>query len=60
MAERKQTRRFLACVVGNFLTWLVSETTRKNTPLKILLTNRKGLVGDVKIGGCLGHNRVVE
>ncbi|GAB0206658.1 hypothetical protein GRJ2_003131400 [Grus japonensis] len=55
IAERKQSRRFLACVEDNFLTQLVSETTREGTPLDLLFVNREGLVGDVMVGGHLGH-----
>ncbi|GAB0206524.1 hypothetical protein GRJ2_003118000 [Grus japonensis] len=54
-AERKQSRRFLECVEGNFLRQLVSEPTREGTPLDLLFANREGLVGDMMFGGCLGH-----
>ncbi|GAB0203729.1 hypothetical protein GRJ2_002838500 [Grus japonensis] len=56
IAERKQSRRFLECVEDNFLTQLVSEPTREGAPLDLLLVNREGLVGDVMVGGCLGHS----
>ena len=39
----------------NFLTQLVSEPTREGTPLDLLFVNREGLVGDVMVGGHLGH-----
>jgi len=52
-AERKQSRRFLECVDGNFLTQLVSEPTRGGASLDLPFTNRDGLVGDVVAGGCL-------
>ena len=52
--ERKQSRRFLECVEDNFLTQLVAEPTREATPL-VLFVNR-GLVGDVTVGGHLGHS----
>ncbi|PKU49228.1 rna-directed dna polymerase from mobile element jockey-like [Limosa lapponica baueri] len=55
-AERKQSRRFLECMEDNFLTQLVSEPTRKGIPLDLLLVNREGLVGDVMVGGRLGHS----
>ena len=45
-AERRQSRRFLQCVEDNFLTQLVSETTRGGASLDLLFTNREGLVGD--------------
>ncbi|KAK4823640.1 hypothetical protein QYF61_004561 [Mycteria americana] len=55
-AERKQSRRFLECVADNFLTQLVSEPAREGALLDLLFTNREGLVGDVMVGGCLGHS----
>jgi len=54
-AERKQSRRFLECVEDYFLTQLEREPTREGTPLD-LFAKREGLVGDVKVGGCLGHS----
>ena len=39
----------------NFLTQLVNEPTREGTPLDLLFANREGLVGDVIVGGRLGH-----
>jgi len=53
-AERKQSRRFLECVEGNFLMQLVSEPTRGGALLDLLFTNREGLLGDVAVRGCLG------
>ena len=38
----------------NFLTQLVSETTREGALLDLLLVNREELVGEVKVGGHLG------
>ena len=55
-AERKQSRRFPQCVEENFLTQLVREPTMEGAPLDLLFVNREGLVGDVMVGGCLGHN----
>lgn len=40
----------------NFLTQLVSEPTREGVPLDFLFVNREGLVGDVMVGGRLGHS----
>ena len=40
----------------NFLTQLVSEPTREGAPLDLLFANREGLVGDVMVGGHLGHS----
>ncbi|PKU39519.1 rna-directed dna polymerase from mobile element jockey-like [Limosa lapponica baueri] len=56
MAEREQSRRFLECVEDNFLTQLVSELTRESALLDLLLVKREELVGEVKIGGHLGHS----
>ncbi|KAK4807752.1 hypothetical protein QYF61_023585 [Mycteria americana] len=50
------SRRFLDCVEDNFLTELVSEPTREGSLLDLLFVNREGLVGDVTVGGCLGHS----
>jgi len=43
-------------VEDNFLTQLVSEPTWGGASLDLLFTNREGLVGDVVVGGCLGHS----
>ena len=40
----------------NFPTQLVTEPTTGSASLDLLLTNREGLVGDVVVGGCLGHS----
>jgi len=40
----------------DFLMQMVSEPTRGAAPLDLLFTNRKGLVGDVEVGGCLGQS----
>ena len=55
-AERNQSRRFLEHVEENFLTQLVSKPTREGAPLDLLFANREGLVGDVMVGGRLGHS----
>ncbi|KAK4832989.1 hypothetical protein QYF61_027013 [Mycteria americana] len=52
-AETIQSRRFLECVE---LTQLVSEPTREGAPLDLLFANREGPVGDVMVGGRLGHS----
>ncbi|XP_009985073.1 PREDICTED: cadherin-18-like, partial [Tauraco erythrolophus] len=61
-AERKQSKRFLECVEDNFLTQLVSEPTREQASLNLLFANREGLVGDVMVASCLGHNdhKIIE
>ena len=35
---------------------LVNEPTRGDALLDLLFTKREGLVGDVVVGGCLGHS----
>ena len=40
----------------NFLKQLTREPTRGGALLDLLFTDREGLVGDVKIQGCLGKN----
>ncbi|RMB99816.1 hypothetical protein DUI87_23593 [Hirundo rustica rustica] len=55
-AEKQQSRKFLECVEDNFLSQLVSKPTRGGTVLDLLFTNRDGLVGDVEVGGRLGHS----
>ncbi|PKU47277.1 adaptin ear-binding coat-associated protein 1 [Limosa lapponica baueri] len=54
--EREQSWRFLECVEDDFLTQLVREATRESALLDLLLVNREGLVGDVKVGGRLGQS----
>ncbi|XP_042743410.1 uncharacterized protein LOC122188845 [Lagopus leucura] len=56
MAQRKQSKRFLECVEDSFLTQLVREPTRGGALLDLLFANREGLVGDVKVGDCLGQS----
>ena len=55
-ADREQSQRFLECVGDNFLTQLVKEPTRGSKILDLLFVNREGLVGNVKVGGHLGHS----
>ena len=54
--DREQSWRFLECVEDNFLTQLVRELTRGSNILDLLSVNRECLVGDVKVGGRLGHS----
>ncbi|GAB0202667.1 mitochondrial enolase superfamily member 1 [Grus japonensis] len=53
-AECKQSRRFLECVDDNFLFQVIEEPTRRGAMLDLILTNKEGLVGDVKLKGSLG------
>ena len=49
-------RRFLKHLDDNFLGQVLREPTRKGALLDLLLRNREGLVGNVVIGGRLGHS----
>ncbi|GAB0209097.1 hypothetical protein GRJ2_003375400 [Grus japonensis] len=53
-ARHAQSRRFLQSTDDNFLTQVVEEPTRRGVLLDLVLTNKEGLVGDVKVGGSLG------
>jgi len=49
-----QFRRFLQSIDDNFLMQVVEEPTRKGALLDLVLTNKEGLVEDVKVRGRLG------
>ena len=53
-ARQVQARRFLQSIDDNFLMQVVEEPTRKGTLLDLVLTNKEGLMEDVKVGGRLG------
>ncbi|GAB0188870.1 hypothetical protein GRJ2_001352300 [Grus japonensis] len=53
-AELKQSRKFLEYVDSNFLLQVIEEPTRRGAMLDLILTNKEGLVGDVKLKGSLG------
>ena len=61
-AGHKQSRRFLECVDDNFLLQVTEEPTRRGAMLDLVLTNKEGLVGNVKLRGSLGcsHHEIVE
>ena len=54
-ADREQSWMFQEYVGDIFLTQLVREPTRGSKILDLLFVNREGLLGDVKVGGRLGH-----
>lgn len=60
--QKEQSRRFLECAKDKFLAQLVREPTRKDAPLDLMFTNREELVGDARVGSCLGqsNHRMVE
>jgi len=49
-----QNRRLLQGTDDNFLTQVVEEQKRRGVLLDLVLTNREGLVENVKVGGSLG------
>ncbi|KAF1487044.1 hypothetical protein FQV17_0000336, partial [Megadyptes antipodes antipodes] len=59
-AGHKQSGRFLECVDDNFL--IVLEPMRRGAMLDLVLTNKEGLVGNVKLKGSLGcsDHKLVE
>jgi len=52
--RQRQSRRFLQRINGNILVQAVGEPTSKGALLDFVLTNKEGLVEDVKVGGRLG------
>jgi len=60
-ARHTQSRRFLQSIKNNFLMQVVEEPTRRGTLLDPVLTNKEGLVEDVKAGDslvCSDHEMV--
>ena len=53
-AGHKQSRRFLGCVDDNFLLQVTEEPMKRGAMLDLALTNKEGLVGNVKLKGSLG------
>ena len=53
---------FLQCVEDNILMQVVEEPTRGRVLLDLVLTNKEGLVGEVKVRGSLGcsYHKTVE
>lgn len=45
----KQSRRYLECTEDNFLAQVTEKPTRKGALLDLVLTNKEGLVRDVKV-----------
>jgi len=61
-ARHSQSRRFLQSTNDKFLMQVVEEPKRKGALLDLVLTNKEGLVEDVKAGGRLGcsDHEIVE
>jgi len=60
-ARKAQSRRFLQSIDDNFLMKSVEKPTKKGALLDLVLTNKEGLVEDVKTGGsldCSDHEMV--
>jgi len=53
-AGQRQARRLLECVEDNFLLQVIEEPTRRGEMLDLVLTNKEGLTGNVKVKGSLG------
>ncbi|GAB0204729.1 hypothetical protein GRJ2_002938500 [Grus japonensis] len=54
IARHKQSRRFLECIDDNFLLQVTLDPMRISAMLDLVLTNKEGLVGNVKLKGSLG------
>ncbi|GAB0208399.1 mitochondrial enolase superfamily member 1 [Grus japonensis] len=55
-AVMSRSWKFLKFVGDNFLSQVLSESTRKDALLDLLFVNREGLMGDVMVSDCLGHS----
>ncbi|GAB0210046.1 hypothetical protein GRJ2_003470400 [Grus japonensis] len=53
-AGHKESRKILECIDDNFLLQVIEEPTRRGDVLDLVLTNKEGLVGNVKLKGSLG------
>jgi len=53
-AGHRQARRSLECTEDNFLLQVIEEPTRRSAMLDLVLTNKEGPVGNVKLKGSLG------
>ena len=57
-ARHTQSGRFLQSIEGNFLMQMVEESTRRGALLDLVLTNKEGMVEDMKAGdrlSCSDH-----
>jgi len=55
-SRHTESRRFLHSMDDIFVTKVTEKPTRKDVLLDLVLTNKEGLVEDVKFGGSLGCN----
>ena len=54
MVRCRQSRRLLEFVEDNFLSQAIEDPTRGDAILDLLLTSANELIGNIRIGGCLG------
>ena len=57
MVRCRQSRRLLEFVEDNFLSQAIEDPTRGDAILDLLLTSANELIGDIRIGGCLGCSK---
>lgn len=55
-AVTNKSEKFLKCVEDNFLSQLLSKPIRKVAVLDLIFLDTEGLMGDVTVGGYLGHS----
>jgi len=58
-ASCRQSRRLLECTEDNFLSQVIDSPTRGDTTVDLLLTTINELIGDIRIGGCLGCSNYI-
>ena len=61
IAGHKQSRRFLECNDNKFLPQVIEKLTRRGGVLELVLTNKEGLMGNVKLKDsldCSDHEMV--
>jgi len=58
----EQSRRFLEYISDNFQTQVIEEPIRRGALMDLILTDKEGLTGDVKVEGILGccDHEIVE
>jgi len=54
MVSCRQSKKLLECIEDNSLRQVIGGPTSWDAMLDLLLTNANELIGDIKIGGCLG------
>ncbi|GAB0193299.1 hypothetical protein GRJ2_001795200 [Grus japonensis] len=61
-AGHEKSRKFLEGISDNFLLQVTEEPRRRGAMLDLVLTNKEGLVGDMKLKSSIGcsNNEMVE